>query len=184
MFDAADICQFIPIVENILLNSLSDRHKNRMVFQAIHTIVANKGNLRIKDLKREVLIGERQLERLFREYVGASPKSLASMVIKYRSNTMELYFETENFDAFLSLLNKYPDVELLHEPKAFPWLQRGVRIFDPNGHLIEVSESMYSVACKQFRQGKSVAETAERIMHPLNTVQEWYDEYQLSQKTS
>lgn len=80
LFDAADICQFIPIVENILLNSLSDRHKNRMVFQAIHTIVANKGNLRITDLKREVLIGERQLERLFREYVGVSPKSLASMV--------------------------------------------------------------------------------------------------------
>lgn len=80
LFDAADICQFIPIVENILLNRLSNRHKNRMVFQAIHTIVANKGNLRIKDLKREVLIGERQLERLFREYVGASPKSLASMV--------------------------------------------------------------------------------------------------------
>lgn len=104
--------------------------------------------------------------------------------MKYRSNTMELYFETENFDAFLSLLRQYPDVELLHEPKTFPWLQRGVRIFDPNGHLIEISESMYSVACKQFRQGKSVEETAERIMHPLNVVQAWYDEYQSSQETS
>lgn len=32
------------------------------------------------DLKQETLIGERQLERLFSEYVGVSPKSLASMV--------------------------------------------------------------------------------------------------------
>lgn len=101
-----------------------------------------------------------------------------SDTMKYRSNTMELYFETEDFEEFISLLRKYPDVELLHEPKTFPWLQRGVRIFDQNGHLIEISESMYSVAKRQFEQGKSVEETAELIMHPLNVVQEWYKEYQ------
>lgn len=100
--------------------------------------------------------------------------------MKYRSNTMELYFETENFDKFLVLLRKYPDVELLHEPETFPWLQRGVRIFDPDGHMIEVSESMYSVVCKQFEQGKSVAETAELIQHPQHVVEAWYEEYQLS----
>lgn len=44
--------------------------------------------------------------------------------------------------------------------------------------MIEVSESMYSVVCKQFKQGKSVEETAELIEHPLNVVQAWYDEYQ------
>lgn len=100
--------------------------------------------------------------------------------MKYRSNTMELYFETENFDEFLALLRKYPDVELLHEPETFPWLQRGVRIFDPDGHIIEVSESMYSVVCKQFEQGKSVTETAELIQHPRHVVEAWYEEYQLS----
>lgn len=104
--------------------------------------------------------------------------------MKYHSNTMELYFETENFDEFISLLSKYPDVEILHEPKTFPWLQRGVRIFDPNGHLIEVSESMYSVVCRQFKQGKGVEETAELIAHPLNVVQAWYEEYQSSLETS
>lgn len=98
----------------------------------------------------------------------------------YRSNTMELYFETEDFDAFIALLEQYPDVERLHEPETFPWLQRGIRIFDPNGHLIEVSESMYSVACRQFKQGKNVAETAELTKHPLHAVQGWYDAYQLS----
>lgn len=98
--------------------------------------------------------------------------------MKYRSNTMELYFETEDFEEFISILKKYSDVELLHEPKTFPWLQRGVRIFDPDGHLIEISESMYSVARRQFEQGKNVAETAEQIMHPLNVVQAWYEEYQ------
>lgn len=91
---------------------------------------------------------------------------------------MELYFETETFDEFLTLLLEYPDVKLLHEPKTFPWLQRGVRIFDPDGHLIEVSESMYSVARAQFRQGKTVAETAGLIQHPQHVVEAWYLEYQ------
>ncbi|MDE7398505.1 MAG: glyoxalase/bleomycin resistance/dioxygenase family protein [Oscillospiraceae bacterium] len=113
------------------------------------------------------------LQEHFDEVAGFQPDTM-----KYRSNTMELYFETEDFEEFISLLRKYPDVELLHEPKTFPWLQRGVRIFDPNGHLIEISESMYSVAQRQFKQGKSVEETAELIMHPLNVVQEWYKEYQ------
>lgn len=81
------------------------------------------------------------LQEHFDELAGFPAETM-----KYQPNTMELYFETETFDEFLTLLREYPDVELLHEPKTFPWLQRGVRIFDPDGHLIEVSESMYSVA--------------------------------------
>lgn len=113
------------------------------------------------------------LQEHFEEIAGFQAETM-----KFHSNTMELYFETENFDEFVSLLKKYPEVELLHEPITFPWLQRGVRIFDPDGHLIEVSESMYSVACKLFAQGKSVEESAELVAHPVRTVQAWHEEYQ------
>lgn len=95
----------------------------------------------------------------------------------FRSNTMELYFETEDFDGFMALLDTFPEVERLHEAQTFPWLQRGIRIYDPDGHLIEVSESMYSVVCKLFENGKSVEETAELIQHPLSVVQTWHDEF-------
>lgn len=98
--------------------------------------------------------------------------------MKFRSNTMELYFETEDFDAFIQLLDSYPQVERLHEPKTFSWLQRGIHIFDPDGHLIEVSESMYSVACKQFESGKTIEETAKLVQHPIEVVRGWYDQYQ------
>ncbi|MDE5696359.1 MAG: hypothetical protein K2I96_02940 [Lachnospiraceae bacterium] len=98
----------------------------------------------------------------------------------YHANTMELYFETEDFESFIALLDQYPDLERLHEPKTFPWLQRGIRIYDPDGHLIEVSESMYSVACRQFEQGKSIEETASLTQHPLNVVQKWFEEYRKS----
>lgn len=104
--------------------------------------------------------------------------------MKYRPNTMELYFETENFEAFMAMLDAHPEVERLHGPKTFPWLQKGIRIFDPDGHLIEVSESMYCVACRQFKQGKSVEETAGLIQHPLPVVQSWHTEYLESANSS
>ena len=98
--------------------------------------------------------------------------------MKFRSNTMELYFETEDFDGFIRLLDSYPQVERLHEPIMFEWLQRGIHIFDPDGHLIEISESMYSVACKQFKAGKTIEETVKLVQHPIEVVQGWYEEYQ------
>lgn len=102
--------------------------------------------------------------------------------MKFRSNTMELYFETEDFDGFMKLLDSYPQVERLHEPVVYAWLQKGIHIFDPDGHLIEVSESMYSVACKQFKAGKNIEETAELVKHPVELVQSWYEEYQKGNK--
>lgn len=78
--DVTDMEHLIPAAEKILLAHFNDRHRNQTVFQAISKILENKGNILMTDLKQEVLVGSRQLERLFLEYVGASPKSLASMV--------------------------------------------------------------------------------------------------------
>lgn len=100
--------------------------------------------------------------------------------MKYRSNTMELYFETEDFDQFLTLLDAHPAVERLHEPRTYPWRQRGIHIFDPDGHLIEVSESMYIVACREFERGAGLEETAALTQHPLPVVQAWFEKYQES----
>lgn len=112
------------------------------------------------------------LQEHFDEIAGFSIETM-----KYRSNTMELYFETEDFEAFLKLLDAHPETERLHEPRTYPWLQRSIHIFDPNGHLIEVSESMYSVACREFEKGATVEETAQRTQHPLPVVQAWHKKY-------
>lgn len=93
--------------------------------------------------------------------------------MKYRNYTMELYFETEDFDAFIALLEKHPEIEKVHEPTTYPWGQRGVHIFDPNGHIIEVGESMYSIATRYFKEGKSISEVASLIEFPLKDVEEW-----------
>lgn len=99
-----------------------------------------------------------------------------SMVFK--THSMELYFETEDMDAFMSLLEKHPEVERLDCLKTYPWHQRGIRIYDPDGHLIEVSESMESVAFREFSLGHSVEETSKITQHPIELVNQWYENYQ------
>lgn len=45
--------------------------------------------------------------------------------------------------------------------------------------MIEVSESMYSVACKQFTKvGKTIEETVKLVQYPIEVVRGWYEEHQ------
>ena len=86
------------------------------------------------------------------------------------SNNMELYFEVENFDDFLLLLEKHKEVKLVHPPKKHEWQQRVVRIYDPDFHMIEIGESMEVIARRYFSQGLSVEEVSEIIQHPVEFV--------------
>ena len=88
-----------------------------------------------------------------------------------RSNNMELYFEVDDFDAFIEKLNAYPDVKYVHAPKTHEWKQRVVRIYDPDWHIIEIGESMVVIAKRYLTKGYTVEETATLIQHPEAFVQ-------------
>ena len=47
--------------------------------------------------------------------------------------------------------------------KEHSWGQRVVRFYDPDGHLIEVGESMRQVVHRFLAQGLTVAEVALRM---------------------
>ena len=83
---------------------------------------------------------------------------------------MELYFEVDDFDAFLVKLKGVPENSYVHPPKKHDWQQRVVRIFDPDGHMIEIGEAMAVIAKRYMAEGKTPQETAEIIMHPLEFV--------------
>ncbi len=80
LFEIKDVYQLIPEVERGLLELYNEKKKNNIVLQAIHSMLVHKGNIFVNELPKELHISERQLERLFREYVGVTPKSLASMI--------------------------------------------------------------------------------------------------------
>ncbi len=87
-----------------------------------------------------------------------------------KSYNMELYFEVDDFDAFLEKLSAFPEIERVHPPLKHDWQQRVIRIFDPDGHIIEIGEAMAVIARRFLAEGKTAEETAELIMHPLEFV--------------
>lgn len=87
-----------------------------------------------------------------------------------KSHNMELYFEVDDFDAFLLLLKDHKDVKLVHPPKKHEWQQRVVRIYDPDFHMIEIGESMEVIAKRYLSQGLSVEEVSKIIQHPVEFV--------------
>ena len=87
-----------------------------------------------------------------------------------KSNNMELYFEVDDFEAFVEKLEAYPNIEYVHKYKMHEWKQRVIRIYDPDYHMIEIGESMVIVARRYLLEGYSVEETSKIIQHPIDFV--------------
>jgi catechol 2,3-dioxygenase-like lactoylglutathione lyase family enzyme len=96
---------------------------------------------------------------------------LPSDSVVTRSHNMELYFEVDDFDQFLEKLSLHPEIDLVHPPKKHDWQQRVVRLYDPDGHIIEVGESMAVIARRYLGEGKTIQETSEIIQHPVTFVE-------------
>ena len=91
--------------------------------------------------------------------------------IAFGGNDAEVYFEENQFDAFSGRL-KALDIHYIHPVKEHPWGQRAVRFYDPDGHIIEVGETMAAV-CRRFRDsGLTPEQTAERMDVPVDYVRE------------
>lgn len=57
-----------------------------------------------------------------------------------RHHMTELYFEETEMDAFLQKLEAYPEpIEYVHECRTYSWGKRVIRLYDPDGNLIEVA---------------------------------------------
>lgn len=86
--------------------------------------------------------------------------------VTHPANSFQLYFEVEDIDGSYNKIHAVEEIEFLHEIKEYPWGQRVMRFYDFDKHIVEVSESMESVAIRFLKQGLSVDETAERTMFP------------------
>jgi AraC-like DNA-binding protein len=74
---ARSVQERIGIIERTLLARLEQRHSDeRLVDAVVKTIVAREGLVSIERLRRNLGIGERQLERKFQTAVGITPKFL------------------------------------------------------------------------------------------------------------
>lgn len=108
-----------------------------------------------------------QLKAHFADMITISQNDI---VIK--SNNFELYFEEENIDRFVEMLENINEIQYIHKLIEHPWGQRVIRFYDPDMHIIEVGESMESVVKRFLDEGLSVEETAKRTQHPIEFVRQ------------
>lgn len=89
--------------------------------------------------------------------------SLPKDKILNKPNNIEICFEEENFDDFLSKLKQRPDAELLGDVIEQSWGQRVIRFYDLDKHIIEVGESMKMVINRFLASGMNLRETSLKM---------------------
>ena len=89
--------------------------------------------------------------------------------VSFGSNSFEIYFEEDNFDAFAEKLRGC-NVEYVHPVREHSWGQRVVRIYDPDKHITEIGENIKAV-CKRFLDsGMTPEQAAERMDVPVKFI--------------
>ena len=96
--------------------------------------------------------------------------SASDSEIAFGGNDAELYFEEDDFDAFIERLSRLESVRLVHPVTEHRWGQRAIRFYDPDRHIIEVGENMKAVCRRFLDSGMTVEETAARMDVPVKFV--------------
>lgn len=96
--------------------------------------------------------------------------------LTYQHLTAELYFEEENLDGFMERQSATEAIQIISPVTEHEWGQRSVRFFDPDGHLLEVGESMKVVVKRYLNNGMTVEEAAAKSMFPVSFVQACLEE--------
>jgi len=85
-------------------------------------------------------------------------------------NGSEIYFEEDNIDDFAKKLDLFPQVKYIHKLLEHSWGQRVIRIYDPDGHIIEIGENLRIVVRKFMESGLTAEQTAIRMDVPIEFV--------------
>jgi catechol 2,3-dioxygenase-like lactoylglutathione lyase family enzyme len=85
--------------------------------------------------------------------------------IQVGANNAEIYFECSGIDDFFEKLKK-ERLKVIHPVMEHPWGQRGFRIYDPDGNIIEFGEPMSQTVLRLHKQGLSFDEVATKSMMP------------------
>lgn len=81
-----------------------------------------------------------------------------------KSHNMELYFEEENFDEFISKLKQRSDITYIGGGVTEAgWGQRSIRFYDLDGHIIEVGENIKMVISRFLATGMTMEQTSKRM---------------------
>ncbi len=70
-------------------------------------------------------------------------EQLIEKEVSYSGNASELYFIENNLEEFQEKLdNSSFEIHYAHKLKEYSWGQKAIRIYDPDGHMIEIGEPL------------------------------------------
>jgi len=81
----------------------------------------------------------------------------------------ELCFEESDIHAIWGKVSS-TDIKLVHPLREQPWGQLVFRVYDPDGHIIEIGEPIPVFVARYLSQGMSVKEVAEKTSVPEQAV--------------
>ncbi len=113
---------------------------------------------------------------------GAAPQDAGEQHDGKHRYDMELYFESEDIDAVDARLRE-AGVPYVHPLREQSWAQRVIRVFDPDGTIVEIGEPMPLVVARLARQGMEEAAIAERTSIPLRHVRLILDQEGVAQES-
>lgn len=82
----------------------------------------------------------------------------------------ELYFETDELEPIYQRVHE-TGVEFIHPICEQPWGQRVMRFYDPDGHIIEIGETMEAVVWRFHEQGLSVDHISQKSSMPREFIE-------------
>jgi len=106
------------------------------------------------------------LKTHFQKLLGTEPP----LSVAKKAHNGEIYFETDEMEQMARHL-KQAEVEFLHSIREQPWGQRVMRIYDPDGHIVEIGETLEAVVRRFSGQGLSIEQIREKSSMPLEFIE-------------
>nr|WP_195724298.1 helix-turn-helix domain-containing protein [Paenibacillus monticola] len=105
--ETSSMMERIVAAEAYLLRRLEGhRRTNDSMMNAVHAIINSKGLVSAVELQVSSGLSSRQLERLFHEYIGVTPKQTADLV-RFQNVWQELYHPSPQSKTMLDIVYAY-----------------------------------------------------------------------------
>jgi len=84
-------------------------------------------------------------------------------------NNFEMYFECAELDTIWTKVEAEWN-DIIHPIHEAPWGQRGFRLRDPDGHIVEIGEPLATLFTRLLDEGMTTEEVAQRVGVPVEMV--------------
>ena len=86
-----------------------------------------------------------------------------------RGGNWENTFEADGYEAIYRQLQA-AGAAFVYEPRTLPWGQRGFRVYDPDGHILDIAETLAASVRRQAAAGKTLEQLSATSGFSLDEV--------------